>query len=197
MRLKKMHCPNCDGILDIKLDNKEYIFCPYCGDKFFVEDGEKHTINRNIHIKKDINITKHTSHTNRYVDDADVIRAKTENKEHLYKLLGWIGPVILWLLVMGICFYMIGAPEREAQKAIESGKISAGANEDYEGTQYEAAVAQLKALGFENITCIDLDYSGLLFWTDEKVASISINGDTSFYSGDYFYPDSAVIINYH
>ena len=38
MQLHKMRCPNCSGMLDIKLDDNEYIFCPYCGEKFFVEE---------------------------------------------------------------------------------------------------------------------------------------------------------------
>lgn len=40
MQLRKLKCPNCGGILDINLDDKEYIFCPYCGEKFFVKDEE-------------------------------------------------------------------------------------------------------------------------------------------------------------
>ena len=80
MQLRKLKCPNCGGTLDINLDDKEYIFCPYCGEKCFVEDGKKeYTINQNINIKKDININKQTSHTRHNIDEADVIRAKTED----------------------------------------------------------------------------------------------------------------------
>ena len=98
---------------------------------------------------------------------------------------------------MGVCFYMMGAEERATQKAINAGKISAGSYEDYEGEQYEAVVAQLESLGFENISCVDLDDSGMLFWKSEKVESVSIAGDTTFSKSDYFFPDESVIVKYH
>ena len=198
MKLKKIRCPNCDGVLDIKLDNKEYIFCPYCGDKFFIDDEKKeYTINQNIHIKKDININKHTSHTNRYIDDADVIRAKTKDREQKYSWIGWVSYFLVCFILLGICAYMIDEPEREAKKAISAGKISAGSYEDYEGDNYQAVFDQLEALGFENITCIDLDDAGLMFWLSDDVECVSIGGDTSFSRYDYFDPDEVVIIKYH
>lgn len=64
MKLHKLSCPNCNGTLDLKIDDKEYIFCPYCGQKFFVEDGKKeYTITQNI------NINKNVTYTNRNIDD--------------------------------------------------------------------------------------------------------------------------------
>lgn len=55
MKLQKLSCPNCNGILDLNDDNIEYLDCPYCRQKFFVDDGKKeYTINKNINIKKDI-----------------------------------------------------------------------------------------------------------------------------------------------
>ena len=198
MRLTKLRCPNCGGSLDIALDNKDYIFCPYCGEKFFVEDGRKvYTFNQNIHIKKDININKNITHTQHNIDEADVIRAKAESREKKYSWVGWVGLVLFWCLLMGIAFYMMDAEERASQKAINAGKISAGSYEDYEGEPYEAVVAQLEALGFENISCVDLDDSGMMFWKSEKVESVSISGNTAFGKDDYFFPDEIVIVKYH
>lgn len=198
MRLKKLRCPNCGGSLDIALDDKEYIFCPYCGEKFFVENGKKeYTFNQNINIKKDININKNIVHTQHNIDEAEVIRAKTESREKKYSWVGWVGLVLFWCLLMGICFYMMGAEDRAAQKAINSGKISAGSYEDYQGEHYEAVVEQLKALGFENISCVNLDDSGVMFWKAEKVETVSIAGDTTFSKSDYFFPDESVIVKHH
>ena len=39
--------------------------------------------------------------------------------------------------------------------------------------------------------------AGLAFWKSDKVESVSVGGDTSFYSSDYFEPDIAIIIKYH
>ena len=198
MKLHKLRCPNCAGTLDIKLDDNEYIFCPYCGEKFLVEDGKKeYTFTQNVNIKKDININKNISHTQRNIDEAEVIRAKTESREKKFSWLGVAALGLIWVLCIGSLFFMGFAEDRAEQKAIDSGKISAGSYEDYEGEHYEAVVEQLKALGFENISCVDLDDSGVMFWKSEKVESVSIAGDTTFSKGDYFFPDESVIVKYH
>lgn len=41
MKLHKLKCPNCNGTLDIKMDKSDTIFCPYCGEKFIVDNGKK------------------------------------------------------------------------------------------------------------------------------------------------------------
>lgn len=47
MKLHKLNCPNCNGMLELIVDGKEYIFYPYCGQKFLLEDGKKeYTINK-------------------------------------------------------------------------------------------------------------------------------------------------------
>lgn len=198
MKLHKLNCPNCNGILDLKVDDQEYIFCPYCGQKFFVEDGKKeYTINQNINTKKDININKNVTHTNRTYDEAEVIKAKTADREKKYSWVSLVGLAAFFCLLIGICFYMAGSEDRAAQKAKDTGKISAGTDEDYVGGNYEVVVDQLETLGFTNITTVDLDDSGITFWKIDKVESVSIGGDTSFYSGDYFEPDIAIIVKYH
>lgn len=196
MQLRKFTCPNCGGTLDINLDDKEYIFCPYCGDKFFIENGRKeYTINQNIIVKKDI---KHqSSHTRHTIDEAAVIRAKTAAREQSHALIFFVACLAFLLLMMGFFSFSEESDNRAAQRAIASGKISAGSHGDYEGEHYEAVVEQLEALGFENISCVDLDDSGVLFWRSEKVESISIGGNTTFDKNDYFPPDERVIVKYH
>lgn len=192
MKLHKLSCPNCNGILELNVNDKEYIFCPYCGQKFFVDDGKKeYTINQNINFNKNI------THTKRTYDEAEVIKAKTADREKKFSWVGWIGIAIAFIALEAFCFWMGDSDERTAQKAKEAGLISAGANDDYEGENYEVVVEQLKTLGFENITTIDLNDSGITFWKADKVESVSIGGDTSFYSSDYFEPDVTIIVKYH
>ena len=74
MKLHKLTCPNCNGTLEIDIDNRKQIFCPYCGQKFLIDDGRIH-----IEITKNININK----TNRVIDDAEIIRAKKYRIEYL------------------------------------------------------------------------------------------------------------------
>ena len=196
MELHKLTCPSCNGSLDIKIDDRNYIHCPYCGQMFSVDDGKReYTINKNININKNI------THTQRKIDDAEIIKAKNQAQEN--KNTVWITIALLIFFAFMFTLLAIFSPELEAeqkqkiQEAMESGKISAGASYEYEETDYEAVVEQLKLLGFTNVTSVDLKDAGLALWKNGKVVSVSIDGDTSFGSNDYFYPDAVVIVTHH
>lgn len=45
-KLVQMRCPNCNGRLDLSTD-KDFCFCPYCGEKILITDDAKTTININ------------------------------------------------------------------------------------------------------------------------------------------------------
>ena len=196
MKLLVLSCPNCKGELEIKVKDQQFIFCPYCGEKFILDDEKKeYTINKNIHIKKDINVTKNYNY-NSY-DEADVIRAKTEARE---KRNGWkflIGLLIFLVVDMVVLYILFDMSDKEEQAKIDAGMISAGEHGDYEGENYEAVVEQLTTLGFTNIKAVDLDDAGIKFWKDEKVESVSVGGDNYFFEGDLFNPNSPVIVTYH
>lgn len=188
MKINKLSCPNCGGMLNMDINECEYIYCPYCGQKFYV-DKEKNEFTYN----KNININKNVNYTNRYIDDADVIRAKSEAKE---KRNVWFFIIALWIAIFvvvgGINLYFV-----ISEKVAESqGKVSAGFYRDYIGENYKTVVKQLKALGFEDIETIDLDDAGL-FNKKNTIESISIDGNSTFESTDYFETDAKVIISYH
>lgn len=188
MKLQKFCCPNCNGILNMDVGENDYIFCLYCGQKFYV-DREKNefTYNKNININKNIN------YTNRYVDDAEVIRAKSEAKEKKNQWIFLAAICIgLFVVIGGInLFFVINEKVSESQ-----GKVSAGFYRDYKGENYEIVVKQFEALGFEDIETIDLDDAGL-FDRKDTIESISIDGNSTFDSSDYFDTDAKVIISYH
>lgn len=190
MELHKLTCPSCNGSLDIKIDDRNYIHCPYCGQMFSVDDGKReYTINQNI------NITKNITHTQRNINEAEIIKAKneaTETKICVFLLIIFVG-----LIILGFTYIVRNGSIETEDSAMESGKISAGASYEYEETDYEAVVEQLKLLGFTNVTSVDLKDAGLALWKNGKVVSVSIDGDTSFGSNDYFYPDAVVIVTHH
>lgn len=188
MKLHKLTCPNCNGSLDMEIaEETTAVFCPYCGQKFLLDDEKtEHTINKNISINKTI--------YKRYTDDADVIRAKNEaskNKIDFKQLLILLG--ILFLIpaiLFGGLFF---------NKTINQlqGKISAGYYGDLVGKDYKTVEAHFEAAGFTNIELIDLNDSGLAFWKNGKVETISVGGDTDFESTDWFEPETKVVISYH
>lgn len=193
MKLKKLNCPNCNGELDIKInDENNSIFCPYCGQKFFVDTGKKErTVNKNISINKNVNYTR------RNIDEADVIRAKTEAKE---KKNGWIFMIVCFFILVldiGFMFFMAHLEEKEATQAIADGKLQPGTYSDYEDKNYEAVVEQFELMGFTNVSSVDLDDAGIAVWKSGKVESVSIGGKFNFSSSDYFDPNDPVIVSYH
>ena len=138
--------------------------------------------------------TQNINHTKRIIDDAEIVKAKTDAKE---KKNGWIALIVCLVICLGIPFGMLIKFEIEGTIAESKGKVSVGYYKDYEGKNYEAVVKQLEAMGFENIETIDLNDSGLMIWENEDVDSISIGGDSTFESVDYFSTDEKVIITYH
>lgn len=194
MKLHKLRCPNCDGMLEMKIGGKsDYIFCPYCGQQFFVDDGKKtYTINQNININKNIKVDK-TIH-NRYTNDAEVIKAQNKEKEDRRL---WVASAVSFVVLLCIIIIPLVAMRINETSARNEGKISAGYYRDLLGKDYETVEAHFESAGFTNIELIDLDDSGLAFWKNGKVETISIGGDTSFDSTDFFDPETKVVISYH
>ncbi len=54
MKLHKLSCPNCNGMLDLNVrEGTTSVFCPYCGQKFYLDEGKtEHTMNKNINVDK-------------------------------------------------------------------------------------------------------------------------------------------------
>lgn len=188
MKIHKLSCPNCGAALDLNVEEREYVFCAYCGQKFFVDNEKKeYTFNQNVNV----------THINRIIDEAKIAKIKSEAKEQQNAWYGLIGAAIFWIILVIMINISSAKDDREKEKAIAQGKISAGYYMDYEGEDYEAVVKKFKALGFENIEVIDLKDSGIALWKNKKVESVSINGDSSFGNSDYFEPNAKVVISYH
>ena len=182
MKLHKLTCPNCNGSLDMNVDETTTsIFCPYCGQKFFLDDEKREcTINKNIH--------------KRYTNDAEVIKAYSADKENRRS---WIAVLVIWLILIVMMVSLLLVPELKKRSAISAGKICAGFYRDLLGENYQTVIAHFEAAGFTNIELIDLNDAGIAFWTEGDVVTISVGGDTSFDTLDFFYPDTKVVISYH
>lgn len=122
------------------------------------------------------------------------IETKKKTKEKDNSLIIVFGMFLLLFFIIGSILLSFHIKEKQA---IEEGKVSVGFYRDFKGEDYEVVVEQLKVLGFTNIKLIDLNDSGIFFWNNGKIDSISIGGNSTFESLDFFHPDEVVIISYH
>ena len=185
MGLQSFRCTHCNGEVQLD-DNLEKAYCMYCGSVIQMKDKSEKTINKNININKKIHY--------RYTNDADIIRAGNEATKEKYDFLsGFIGIGVLLL----IGFLLWSIPSIITTVNEKKGNIRAGFSGDLIGEDYQSVVAHFESAGFTNIELIDLDDSSVAFWNEGKVKMISVGGDTSFDSTDWFAPDTKVVISYH
>ena len=192
--MKQIVCPCCGARIEADMNGRDSVFCTYCGCQISLYDHRsEYTINKNINVNKDIRVDKAIQH--RYTDDAEILKEHNRAREEraIWKVLA-----VLMVVLIGFGAIMAGIEAIEERQAQKEGKISVGSSSSSLIKQdYETVVANLEAAGFTNIEVIDLNDAGLAFWNDGKVESISIGGDTSFDSSDYFYPDAKVVITHH
>ena len=191
--MKQVVCPCCSARIEADINGRDSVFCTYCGCQISLYDNRsEYTINKNINVNKDIRVDKAIQH--RYTDDAELLKEHNRAREErtARKVLA-----VLMAVLIGFIAIMASIEAIEEHRAQKEGKISAGSSSSLLKQDYKTVVANLEAAGFTNIEVIDLDDSGLAFWNDGKVETISIGGNTSFSSSDYFYPDTKVVITHH
>ncbi len=183
MKLKVLKCPECRANLEVE-DSRTSCYCQYCGCKIVFDDETK-----------TININKHITQKKRYYDEAKITAAKLEDeKDKRDTKIGLIAGfgIPLAIILSIVLYFSINAGISKSQ-----GKVSVGYYKDLVGQDYKTVVAHFESAGFENIELIDLNDSGVLFWNDGKVEQISISGNTTFESVNYFSTNSKVVISYH
>lgn len=185
MKLISMRCPECNGSIDINCNQRKYIFCPYCGSQIAVdrENEVEITINKNISITK----------TKRNIDDAKISKAKYKGLNELFGNIGMLFIVIVCfaVMIMAVIFEHI-----EKKDNLELGKVSVGSSSEYEGQNYEVVLKSFENMGFEDVEVIDLNDAGLTK-KEDCVDKVSISGNDTFSSDDYFYKSEPVLITYH
>lgn len=189
VKLSSLKCPSCGAGIDMDIKGHDSVFCPFCRSQIIIDDGD-------ITITKNININK------KYTNDAAVEkeRRKDRQNEREHKEYKWTMIGLALFIVADFAFlHFLGVKEEwDEKKNREAGMIQAGqSSSDLEGKNYSAVVEQLKAAGFSDIKTIDLDDNGWFTNKEDTVESVSIDGDTSFSSSDFFDPEAKIIITYH
>ena len=187
MKLTNINCPNCGGTINADISKQKIIFCTYCGQHLEVDNGVRETVHtKNVNINKSVSIHK------RYTNDADILREENKIKQLKHEnRVGCLCIGLILLVFLGI--FIMSSPETVGKL---TGKISAGYHSDLEGENYRYVKSTLEAAGFTNIELIDLNDQGL-FKKDGEVTSVSVGGNTSFDSWDFFEKNAKIVITYH
>lgn len=189
MKLTTIKCPSCDGKVDIDIEGKKNIFCPYCGTQIAIDTEE-------VIITKNINIH------NTYTDDARIEEARLKDKENEREHREFKGVMIGLLIFLLVDFAFIFAlgfySDQKEKKSIEAGMLKIGiSSSELKGKKYQGIADQLESQGFTRVICIDLHDAGLFKNRNNTIESITVDGESSFSSDDYYYPDVKIVISYH
>ena len=200
MKIIQMKCPACGATFDISEDRTNF-FCQYCGTKLHLDDESK-TIHINHRIDHKI------EQTVRNVDEAAVREADAKALKQIVNDRNnkrtFIGCLVV--LLIAVLFYgglwistdlSLFMHKQEISNKQEAGLITPGDYQNYEKDTYQEAKAKLEALGFTNITLVDLDDAFLFVRKADTIKSLSINGKTKFNSNDYYEPEVPIVITFH
>ncbi len=203
MKLIKLNCQNCNGMLEVDIDNL-IAYCPYCGQKllFGVEQmnailKEKEKTKRAQEItKKEQEKTKRSEEATKRLEMEHRYKEREDKRNNKKDVVALIGAIAFIFVVISLMFFM---SEREKQQHLKDGeiKISFSADEII-GDNYNSIVKILKNDGFENIELIKADdlIVGVIS-KENTVKSISVNGDSDFSEGTWFPKDAIITITYH
>lgn len=185
MRVVPLTCPKCDASLDMENDNSVR-FCKYCGVPIYFDDGTR------VKVK-----------VNHFIDEAKLQKVfskerlkKAEMKTETYALKFLF---LMLLLSFGLTMYFSSQEKAEKTARISQGYVeapysaSSAKDEDYQNIE-----TAFKKAGFKNVRSEgkgDL-WIGVLN-KEGAVIEVSIDGQTSFWSGDTFPPDAEVRVVYH
>lgn len=224
--MRTCNCPNCNAILTIDDENRDFAFCQYCCAKIMLDDWRS---------------------THRVVDEAKIKQAEVEReirlrelkikedqmnqKNQLRRVLTyiWIGSIfvvaLLCLFVWATggdagglyafcCLFYVGGPvvgggaylifkvmpEKEGEKElIQNGGIRFPKNlGDLSEQNYVVIQQKLLSAGFCNITCINMhDVTFGLLQKPGMVESITVNGEKIVSGGTVYMADVPIVITYH
>lgn len=93
MNIETFRCPNCGGEIKF-LDNRDFVFCSYCGSQIYKDDGSKR-------IRYDINkcvINENIDYTKMRVSDNEL----KDKKYNTIMLIGYLVFSIIALIFMNL-----------------------------------------------------------------------------------------------
>ena len=210
METIKLVCQNCQGTLDVD-PNREVISCPYCGEKTLFPESDEVKIAK---IENDTSqLSLITRHKNIIVIAIAivVIILITRGTDSVM----WISGVLMMLVIFGGVGWIIKNEEMKTQQNREKREcemeelkkqdvkliVSPISYNNVKDSNYKSTIELFKKAGFRNIHTIQKIPDSFDKMSDKdidnKVKSVSINGDDVFIAGDVFPENATVEILYY
>ena len=116
-----LRCPRCGADINVA-DDREFIFCEYCGSKILLDNDHEYTIHtideakirkveadrevsmRRVEAERDVKLQK--ARTNHMVQQQKIKLERAENLLYIKLIIGWILACVI-LLIVGIYGYTI------------------------------------------------------------------------------------------
>ena len=145
MKVKIITCPACGANIEVKKE-LEFCYCTYCGAKLEVDKG-----NRTINVNKNINMNKQTSHTTRYINEAEVIKVHSKEKERKTEKKLSVFLIIILIVVFGLI--MKGGEKKSIEQEAKLEALVAEIMIDIENEDFKEAYVKA------NLLYYTVDYS--------------------------------------
>lgn len=179
MEMLQLRCPNCDAVLELDDSIGTTCFCMHCGTKILLDGQDKNVLDAKLRMQElnneKLKIEKEYEEKDKQREDE-----KETGKAASFMIIGGLG--ILLLLIVGFLIFDPTIKVPYSSTALCSMNI-------------DECVSVLESAGYKNISVqklerrTDSDYS--------RVKSISIDGDTFFFSGKEFGKKAKIIITYY
>lgn len=149
MKLRVLKCPECRANIEIT-EGRNYCYCQYCGCKIMLDDEKTETT-----YNKNININKNTTNTQRYINDAEVIKAKSEAEENKRGIvIGIVVAIACFAVFFGIFGYqkhLSNVEEDKLQAIVEEVMV------DIENEDYDEAYIKAKSIRYTSGWSSDIE----------------------------------------
>ena len=210
--MRSCQCPNCNASLTFD-DNREFGFCQYCGTKIILDDYRTmHRVIDEARIKEVELCMKELE-----LEENELLRGHKSRKKAFSIALvfvivgafftlvipaGFIGLLIMEIGGLIALFTFISADKQK--KNIQDARYSrmgmiklTESVVDYEKQNYRSIEAAFAAIGFINITTVNLhDLKAGIIKKSGAVEEVTIDGKVPSY-GEWYNPSARIIITYH
>lgn len=179
MEMLQLRCPNCNAVLELDDSIGTTCFCMHCGTKILLDGQDKNVLDAKLRMQE---LNNEKLKIEKEYEEKD--KKREEEKQNNKAAWLTIGVSLGLLLLIAAVILIFNTPISVPYSSTTLCSMN-----------IDECVSVLESAGYKNISVqkldrrTDADYS--------RVKSISIDGDTFFFSGKEFGKRAKIIITYY